>query len=1503
MKKILGLDLGTNSIGWAIVLQNEEEKIAGIEGLGSRIIPMSQDILGNFDAGNSISQTAERTGYRGTRRLRERFLLRRERLHRILNVLGFLPEHYFAQIDFEKRLGQFFEEKEPKISYKEVWNEVKNKTDFIFLFQNSFNEMVEDFKANGQDIKIPYDWTIYYLRKKALFKKIEKEELAWLLLNFNQKRGYYQLRGEEQEENPNKLVEYHSLKIVEVVTDEKPNSKGDIWYSLYLENGWIYRRSSKTPLFDWKDKVRDFIVTTDLNDDGTVKTDKEGNEKRSFRAPSETDWTLLKKKTETEIDKSHKTVGTYIYETLLQNSRQKIRGKLVRTIERKFYKDELIAILKKQIELQPELFTEDMYNDCIRELYRNNEAHQLVLSKQNFVHLFVNDIIFYQRPLRSQKSTIGNCTLEFRKHKDKDRNEIKEYLKAILKSNPLYQEFRLWQWLFNLKIYKKEDDTDVTEQFIKGIEDVENLYDFLMTKKEVNHKDILQYFFAKEGIKGKILNSEIAKYRWNYVFDDSKEKEDDKSKNYPCNETGYEIRRRLAKIENMLVNFLTPEIEQKLWHIIYSVTDKNEFEKALKTFANKYNLDEISFVENYKKFPPFKSEYGAYSEKAIKKLLPLMRLGKYWNFNSIDETTKDRISKIITGEYDETIKTRVREKAINLTNETDFQGLQLWLAQYIVYDRHSEADISGKWNSVADLEKYLEGFKQHSLRNPIVEQVITETLRVVRDIWKKYGDLSEIHIELGREMKNTAEDRQKITNQVSESENTNLRIKALIMELKENSDVENVRPYSPVQQEILKIYEDGVINSNIEIPEDILKISKTAQPSKTELQRYKLWLEQKYCSPYTGQMIPLSKLFTDEYQIEHIIPKSRYFDDSLNNKVICEAAVNQLKDKQLGLEFIKNHHGEKVECGMGKVVEIFSEEAYQIFIKEHYAKNRSKKNNLLLEDIPDKMIARQMNDTRHISKFISALLSNIVREDTNDDGVNSKNIIPCNGKITTILKQDWGLNDVWNDLILPRFERMNTLTNSNGFTAWNEQYQKFLPTVPLELSKGFQKKRIDHRHHAMDALVIACATRDHINLLNNQSAKSDISRYDLQNKLRFKEKQTWVDKKTNKQVEKDVFKEFKKPWDNFTVDARNELGKIVISFKQNLRIINKATNKYEKFKDGKKVEINQEGTNWAIRKPLHKDTVFAKVSLRKIKTVRFNVALKDWKSIVDKELKEEIKRLIALYGQFDEKIVDKYFKDRKYQYKDTDVSKVEIYYFDHVNAATRKNLDTSFNVKAIESITDSGIQKILLNHLATKENNPDLAFSPEGIEEMNQDIVNLNNGKFHQSIYKVRVYEPIGNKFQVGYIGNKKDKYVEAAKGTNLFFAIYVDKDNYRAYETIPLNIVVERLKQGLNAVPEKNEKGHNLLFHLSPNDLVYVPTEDEIVEENININNVKKERIYKMVSSSGNQCFFVQSNVAISIVNKVEFSALNKMERAITGEMIKEICVKMGLDRLGNII
>ena len=60
-------------------------------------------------------------------------------------------------------------------------------------------------------------------------------------------------------------------------------------------------------------------------------------------------------------------------------------------------------------------------------------------------------------------------------------------------------------------------------------------------------------------------------------------------------------------------------------------------------------------------------------------------------------------------------------------------------------------------------------------------------------------------------MKSTAEQRRNMTEKVLRNENTNLRIRRLLMELKNEADIREVRPYSPMQQEILRIYEEGAL--------------------------------------------------------------------------------------------------------------------------------------------------------------------------------------------------------------------------------------------------------------------------------------------------------------------------------------------------------------------------------------------------------------------------------------------------------------------------------------------------------------------------------------------------------------------------------------------------------------------------------------------------------------------------------------------------------------------
>ena len=1514
MKRILGLDLGTNSIGWALTNNDFDNKAGNIEGLGSRIIPMSQDVLGKFDSGVSISQTAERTKYRGTRRLVQRFLLRRERLHRVLNILDFLPKHYSEAIDFEKRFGQFKPEREEKLSF---YKDENGKNQFLFL--ESHQEMLSEFQLIHPDLKqVPYDWTIYYLRKKALTQKITKEELAWILLNFNQKRGYYQLRGEEKEENKNKLEEFHTLTVVNVVEREK--GKSGIWYNVILENGWVYKRESKIALFDWIGKQKNFIVTTELNDDGTIKLNKDNEEKRSFRSPKEDDWGLVKIRTEQTINQSDKTVGTFIYDNLLKKPNQKIKGELVRTIERHYYKSELKQILETQIGFHSATLKDsNLYKKCIDELYKHNDSHKTSIKDRDFDYLFVDDIIFYQRPLKSKVSLISNCSLEFRPIKDKNGvlvkdvngNQIVKPLKCVAKSNPIFQEFRLLQFVKNLKIYRKDiaNDVDVTNDYLKTEEDVVELFNWLNDKAEISQKQFLAYpkFKLKED-----------KFRWNFVED----------KSYPCNETRNQFLNAIAKID-IDKSFFDAKNTQDLWHILYSVTDKIEITKAIATFAKRHNLSD-EFTVNFSKIKPYKKDYGSYSEKAIKKLLPLMRFGSYWNENNIDTKTLVRIDKIQTGEFDENIRNRVREKAIHLSAISDFQGLPLWLASYIIYDRHSEASDISKWKTPADIDLFLKhDFKQHSLRNPIVEQVITETLRVVKDIWQNYGQgkenfFNEIHIELGREMKNNANDRKRITETINQNENTNLRIKAILTELK-NDGINDIRPYSPSQQEILKIYEEGIYSSenSKDKLEEVDKIRKNAKPTASEIIKYKLWLEQGYISPYTGKLIPLSDLFTTKYQIEHIIPQSRLFDDSLSNKVICESEVNDLKGNKTALEFILKNEDRIVTLSGGKTVKIFTKEVYNQHITAYYSKNKSKQKRLLSEDIPEKFIERQLNDTKYISKIVKNLLSKIVREDDEQE-VTSKHIVSLNGFITSRMKQDWGLNDVWNKIITPRFERLNAITNSSDFGKLelkkdefgNTGKQVFQTTVPDAIAKGFSKKRIDHRHHALDALVIACVNRTHINYLNNLNAKDEDDKnikHELRNKLCFK---------TKPDVNANYKWEFHKPWESFTKNAEDQLNQTIISFKQNTRVINKTVNKYQVWKeeDGamKKVTIKQtKGDNWAIRKPMHAETVSGKVFLKRIKQSHITIAnaIQQVELIVDKDIKKQLKEKNNKYPNNDVGL-KKHLKAFPVMIDGKAIDKIQLY--ENIEAtATRKTLDITFDEKKIEKITDTGIQKILLNHLkqeiyqnAIDDNGKkipahEIAFSENGLDELNKSITVLNNGKKHQPIKKVRVFEE-GGKFSLGQAGNKVDKYVETAKGTNLFFAIYQDEKGKRNYKTVPFNEVIERYKQGLSSTLEVDENGNRLLFTLSPNDLVYIPLEDE--KENLsqlNFDKLSQEqvaRIFKVVSFTGNRLYAVPNNIAISIVDKMEFTLLNKLEFTIDKKSIKEFCLKLELDRLGTV-
>ncbi|MFC5872419.1 type II CRISPR RNA-guided endonuclease Cas9 [Chryseobacterium arachidis] len=1677
------MDLGTNSIGWALVEIDHDNKIVKILGLGSRILTMDAAEVAKFESGaKTESGASKRTSLRSPRKLNERYLLRRDRLHCILNLLDSLPEHYKLSIEFEnekgKRNGKFKKGTEGKLAYYKDDN-----GRFQFLFKDAYNQMENDFRnkypemfyhrKNGNETKIPYDWTLYYLRHKAVTDKdfeLTKEQLAWITLSFNQKRGYEKVIGQDEKvqkegelidsfvgkvrevnkleedayqiilvDNNNEEVELFKykeetkiaitkvgdLKEVEIIskyddegtidfkkteyiinevrefiiTDVRNTGrkiKENFIFEVELETGWVKEQQSKfTP--KWKDSKRDFIIKTKYDENG-IRIPKGADKGRNINIPKEEDWTLMKLKTETSLTSFNtknntKGIASYVYYNLLQNPRQKIKADLITVIERDYYREELDLIYKNQERFHPELGNRDLYEQAIQLLYPNNLNHQKTIKDLDFNHLIKEDILLYQRDLKSKKSLIANCIYEkenFERTDEKTGKKYKNPLKAIHKANPLYQEFRLWQFIKRLKIIKKEEivneeiklNVDVTSQLLTN-ELKEDLYAFLNDKENVTEKDILGFLNKKY----KDLDISTENYKWNFT-----------SEKEPCNPTRYNFILRTKRIKGFdYRTFLTSENEYNLWHFFYSVKKKDEFNKGLNNVISRL-LDKTGLpkefqselVKNFSSFGGYTNDYGTYSEKAIKKMLPFLRLGKYWNSDDIEN---------ILSKSNQEIKQKVLDKEEINGEVKDFQGLWVSSACYLVYGRYSEVGEVQFWQSPYDIDNYLKNeFKQHSLNNPTVEKILVETLHVVKDIWKYYGEeigkdeegkiiynklFDRIHIELGREMKKNNKQKERDDKQNKENRKANERIVELLRELKQSNS--SLQEKSPFQQEKLRILEESLLSSieydkdNTEYQLSNGKITKKeikditskefSKISRSDFERYKLWLDQRYQSPYSGRFIKLSDLFDrKKYEIEHIFPQERITLNALYNKVICETEINKEKKAFTGYSFISNAKSKKVFCSAhDSEVEIIAIKDYEDLVNNNFSGR--KREILLSKEIPEEFTNSQLNNSQYISKMAMKLLSNIVRE-KDEDTFRSKNVLATNGTITTTLKRHWQLNDAWNEIISPRFKRLNALTNTNLFGDYREinGHQVFINTVPEETSKNFDSKRIDHRHHALDALIIALTTENHVNYLNNISSQESSEeklntrkaiKFQLTNSRRgFNDEKEWYFLPPAQIKSKDGIDEFEYQFKDFKSKvfkdiAQNALENTIASFKQKNRVIRQRWNKYLKSEDEKLNIIKQENlkqpVNYNVRKRLHEDKFYGKVKLQnKITTLSLEKALIEKYDLVDDELVKEIDVLKNNDGKSVKEIIE--LLNNKY-------AKVSVY---EKFVATRfgNNLE-SFSqipsdkiIKVIQSITDTGIQKILENHLDNYKEvindkpkfDTENAFSSDGIKELNKNIIELNNGKFHHPIYKVRTSDAMGTKFSVSEEGQKSTKFVVTAAGSNSFCGFYQNGIERKFY--IPtLRESVESLKQGFEPCPaiHPEDSDFKLLFVLNPSDFVYVPTEEE--RENsilIDFNNLNKEqmnRIYKFTDGSGTTMNFVPANISNPIIdikaeehkkikdnllfweeinetkkgivkkikplfNEVGLGSENKTKSQNTSnrEQIKSSCLKLKVDRLGNI-
>jgi CRISPR-associated endonuclease Csn1 len=281
------------------------------------------------------------------------------------------------------------------------------------------------------------------------------------------------------------------------------------------------------------------------------------------------------------------------------------------------------------------------------------------------------------------------------------------------------------------------------------------------------------------------------------------------------------------------------------------------------------------------------------------------------------------------------------------------------------------------------------------INSPIVVQGLHELRKVVNTLITEYAIKPDvIRIELARELKMPKEKREAILirNSANEKENKAIRDELFF----------NTQGFSKKYKSIYEIPTDDVL-------------------------KYKLWMECNKICPYTDKQISASDLFGENnvFEIEHILPRSRSFDDSFQNKTLCHRDFNKnIKGDLMPYEMLKN--GKITQEKYDQMIERVKE------FRRNGKRNVSKINKFLLRSIPPDMVAQQLNDTQFLAVAAKDYLKQIC-----------DNVQPTVGASTSQLRKLWGLNNVLN------------------------------PVSDV-------KNRDDHRHHAVDAIVVACTSIKHI---------------------------------------------------------------------------------------------------------------------------------------------------------------------------------------------------------------------------------------------------------------------------------------------------------------------------------------------------------------------------------------------------------------------------------------
>lgn len=1461
-KIILGLDLGTNSIGWALIEKNIDNQNGKILNLGSRIIPMGAEVS-NFEQGNPQTKNAERRTARSIRRMGKRYKARRNKLLYILDKLSMLPEQFRFSAPFDNPL---------KIQKVNLLPIKKGTSQLNAL------ELIE-------------------LKVKALKESVALQDLGKLFFTYNQLRGYAGGNNNDEEvkeDSTNENEETDFLKyekivaLVKIISEpvkQESKKKGKEVFDIEIEyEDEILKGETILSTLKKNEEIELQII---------IRRDKKGNiTSVNFTLPLKTNWRKSMEELEEELNKITELKGSeaylceYFLEKLSTDKNYKLRKKV---ILRKRYQAEFDAIWDAQLKYNAQFKSlvedKEILKSVVAFIFpgnneeKNQAEYRAIAIEKGLKYLIKDQTIYYQRDLKDQSDLIGFCRYE-------------KQQRVVAKSHPIFQEFKVWEQINKLSINTKKQKGFTRKGDPKyEYKDVplsasykQWLFDELQKRKEVSGKA----FYTKLEKEGAIIKNVSF---LNGIHKDAK---------FKGNETLLFLKSQLKEWFDKL-GLTDTNTLIVFWNILYN-SKGNEYDlssercKAIKQFIiNKCGLvDDIDkIVIKFAKIK-FARTYGSLSLKAIENMLPLMRAGEYFNEN-LPQHINDNLLKILNETQEDPFLKAVEDeleeyKEILLTEG----GMKPSYAAILVYGKHTAENYSGdNIQSPKDINPIPKG----ELRNPLAEQLINEAIKMVAEIWSTIGKKpDEVRIELARELKNSADERNKIYKANDANRKVNERVKQRLRELNKETSLGNIEKYRLWSSQASEPFP---------APE------KTSEPTKAEIEKMRLWEEQKCLSPYTMQPIPLSNLFDKGlYDIDHIIPKSRYFDDSMSNKVVCERNINEDKGNRTAWEYF--------EVGSTTNTNLLSKDQFIEFVNKNFFGKKRK--NLLATKIPQDPVARQLKDTQYIATRVREEMSKIVGSD---------NVKTTTGGITDYLRHNWGLTDKFKQITKERFERALMQVK-------DEEKRRELKWT----------KRLDHRHHALDALIVACTEPVHVKRLNdlNKALQEQLAKNkDLVKKgfegtdeelltefinLGTKEREIILEHLESNRI-------IEHPWKSFPTDAKEALECVIVSHKPKEKLL---IQKVEKGEDAGKKEILR------IRGKLHDATLYGltnrqesyRIDFKKLLQKSTEAQKRAIENIIDDVLKTDIKKHLENYKgntkeAFSAEGVNELNKTRKvpiYGFKVYYKNQTEQYALKKI--ASKKSTQDSFN-NILNRMIDENLKNKLISHVDVKGDFKE-AFTEEGIKELNQkleeDFKQKNPTKSFKAINSIKL-TPLkldGEEEEIDLSLlplERKSSYnnkLMVATGSNYAFVV-LEKEGKRHFDEISFfdatRLVNNAFKKGLNNIQkiilsyfEQKHFNSKVLFLLKQNENVYLPQKGENIITDIKHPNFyafwndKKNlsrNIYTVVKFSKNEIYFLKHDIANTLINKVEFGSQNCYQ-TINGVSIKEYCIKLKIDRLGNI-